>query len=182
MAEKNNFVDSLGRNATPLLLLAGGAIAYFKIVLPLLKGIKDTAQGASNLFNPFTDSEEDLKNQAAVNLTKNQDFFDPDYLVQLMKTNTCLTLTTYGQKLYSKIIYDAKGVFNDNEEAIYGVFRTLKTKTQVSSLAKGFFDIYKLDLYGFLENVLNLSELGKISEIVNKLPIGITDSKGNIIK
>jgi hypothetical protein len=181
-AQKSNFVDQIGRNAVPLLILGAGGIVIFKIVLPLLKGLKDTAAGASSLLNPFTDSEQDIKDQAAVNATKNEDFFDPDYLVQLMKKNQCLTLTTYGQKTYSKIIYDAKGVFNDNEEAIYGVFRTLKCKTQVSSLSKGFFDLYKVDLYGFLENVFNLNELGKISEICNKLPIGITDGKGNILK
>lgn len=183
MAEsKNNFIDQIGKNAVPLLILTGGGILIFKVVLPLLKGIKDTAQGASDLFNPFTDSEQDKKDKAAIEVTKNENYFDPSYYAELMKKNYCLILTPSGQKTYSKIIYDAKGIFNDDESAVYGVFRALKCKTQISSLAKGFFDMYKTDLYAFLENVFNLEELGQLSEICNKLPIGISDSKGNILK
>lgn len=179
MAEnKSNFVDQIGRNAVPLLILAGGAIAIFKIIIPLINSVK--SPGGS--LNPFADSEQDKKDKAAIEVTKNENFFDPTFYQELMKKNYCLILTPSGQKTYAKIIYDAKGVFNDDEAAIYGVFRALKCKTQISSLAKGFFDNYKVDLYGFLENVLNLEELGKISEIVNKLPIGISDSKGNILK
>jgi hypothetical protein len=179
MAEqKSNFIDQIGRNATPLLLLAGGAIAYFKIILPLINSVKNPAGS----LNPFADSQQDIKDKEQIIITKNENYFDSSYLTELIKKNTCLTLTAYGQKLYAKIIYNAKGLFNDNEAAIYGVFRTLKTKTQVSSLSQGFFDMYKTDLYGFMENFLNLEELGKISEICNKLPIGITDANGNIIK
>lgn len=177
-SNQSNFVDQIGRNAVPLLILAGGAIAIFKIIIPLINSVKNP----TGSLNPFADSEQDKKDKEAVNVTKNENFFDPTYYQDIMKSNYCLILTPSGQKTYAKIIYDAKGYFNDDEAAIYGVFRALKCKTQISSLAKGFFDMYKTDLYAFLENVFNLEELGQLSEICNKLPIGISDSKGNILK
>lgn len=179
MAEqKSNFVDQIGRNAVPLLILAGGGIAIFKIIIPLINSV--SKPGGS--LNPFADSEKDKKDKAAVEQLTNENYFDSSYYQDLMKNNTVLILTPSGQKTYSKILYNAKGIFNDDEAAVYGVFRALKCKTQISSLAKGFFDLYKTDLYGYLENFLNVNELGTIAEITNKLPIGICDSKGNILK
>ena len=168
---KNSFIDVLGRNATPILLLAGGAIAYFKILKPIL-----------NKFEPSQAHKNDVKE---IEQLKNENYFDVDYSNELKKQNVILSLSDYGQKTYSKIIYDAKGLpylTNDDEAAVYGVFRALKSKTQISVLSGYFFMMYKKDLKTFLQSFLNEKEFGNVATICNKLPIGITDNNGNILK
>ena len=168
---KNSFIDVLGRNATPILLLAGGAIAYFKILKPIL-----------SKFEPSQAHKNDIKE---IEQLKNENYFDVDYSNELKKQNVILSLSESGLKTYSKIIYDAKGIpylTNDDEAAVYGVFRALKSKTQVSVLAGYFFRMYNKDLKTFLQSFLNEKEFGNVATICNKLAIGITDNNGNILK
>ena len=175
MAEKNNFVDSLGRNATPLLLLAGGAIAYFKIIKPIIDKISDP-------FGKGDQHKDDLKN---IELLKTEGYFDPGFKNDLKQNNTILSLTPYGQKLYAEKIYKAKGVpylTNDDEAAVYGVFRALNSKTQISYLSEYFINRYNKDLKTYLQSFLNQNEFGNVATICNKLPIGITDNNGKILK
>jgi hypothetical protein len=175
MAAKNNFVDSLGRNATPILLLAGGAIAYFKIIKPLIDKISDP-------FGKGQTHKDDVKN---IEQLKTENYFDPDFKNELLRNNVILTLTDYGAKLYAEKIYKAKGIpylTNDDEAAVYGVFRSLKSKTQVSYLAETFFKMYNKDLKAFLQSFLNNNEFGNVATICNKLKIGITDNSGNILR
>lgn len=176
--QQSNIIDQIGKNAVPLMMLAGAGIVIFKVVLPLINSVS-SSKGS---LNPFADSEQDVKDKNNIQELQNQNYFDPSYYQNLMKNNVVLILTPSGINKYAKIIHDAKGYFNDDESAVYGVFRALKTKTQISSLSKGFFDLYKTDLFGYLQNFLNLNEMGIVAEICNKLPIGITDNSGNIIK
>lgn len=76
-------------------------------------------------------------------------------------------------------IYFAMGNFSDDESAIYGVFRSLGTQSQVSFLAARFADMYKVDLLEFLKrgrnqynpaSGLNADELAVVLNIVNQLP------------
>jgi len=67
-------------------------------------------------------------------------------------------------------IYRAHSWYNDNEEAIYGVFRKLQTQSQVSSLSKAFQAKYKEDLYYWLKNILSAGELATVLKIVNAKP------------
>jgi hypothetical protein len=169
--QKNSFIDSIGRNATPILLLAGGAIAYFKIIKPIL--------------NKFGTSEQHKNDVKEIEQLKTENYFDIDYSNELKRNNIILTLNDYGKQTYSKIIWDAKGIpylTNDDEAAVYGVFRALKSKTQVSVLAGYFFQKYNKDLKTFLQSFLNQNEFGNVATICNKLPIGITDNNANILK
>jgi hypothetical protein len=175
MAAKNSFVDSLGRNATPLLLLAGGAIAYFKIIKPIIDKVSDP-------FGKGEQHKDDVKN---VEQLKTEGYFDPGYKNDLKQNNVILSLTPYGQKLYAEKIYNAKGIpylTNDNEGAVYGVFRALNSKTQISYLAEYFINRYNKDLKAYLQSFLNQNEFGNVATICNKLPIGITDNNGKILK
>lgn len=172
MKKGNNFIDSLGRNATPILLLAGGAIAYFKIIKPIIDKISD----------PFGKSEQHKDDVKEIEQLKNENYFDPQYKDDLKRNNVILSLTPYGQKTYGQIIYNAKGFFNDDESAVYGVFRALKSKTQISYLSEWFFYTYKQDLKAYLQSFLNENEFGNVATICNKLPIGISDNNGNILK
>ncbi len=69
---------------------------------------------------------------------ENQNYFDPDWYKQFLSKGNPLILTESTSKQYSETIYNAMGIFNDNENAVYGVFEQLKTKSQVSWLAKKF--------------------------------------------
>lgn len=69
----------------------------------------------------------------------------------------------------AEIIYDAMGWINDDEDAIYAVFRQLKAKTQVSWMADVFFQKYNADLYQYLRGRMSDSEMDIIHGIVNNL-------------
>ena len=71
----------------------------------------------------------------------------------------------------------AKGIFNDNEDAIYSVFRTLEYQSQVSQIAAEFLKLTKLELLTYLESFMNQKELAQIADIINVLPLGITPKK-----
>jgi len=50
------------------------------------------------------------------------------------------------------------------------VFEQLKTKSQVSWLAKKFFEKYDISLLEYLRTYFNDSEMAKVAAIINKLP------------
>ena len=68
-------------------------------------------------------------------------------------------------------IDDAAGYFNDNEEAIYSVFRSLTTQSQVPFVADAFRKKYTKDLYFFLKDTLSENELTNIANIINAKPV-----------
>jgi len=72
-------------------------------------------------------------------------------------------------KKFAKQISDSWGILNDDEQAVYNVFRQLKTPEQVSEVA----DFYQLltgkDLYQDLFHRLSDSELSTVNQIVSKL-------------
>jgi len=69
----------------------------------------------------------------------------------------------------AKIVYDAKGYFTEDENAVFGVFSAFRYKTQVSHLAKVFFDMYKKDLRSYILETLNESEIERLNSITSKL-------------
>ena len=110
------------------------------------------------------DDAEDAK--AETLLEKN--FWSPRYVEQFGKQKVTF-LKSESAKQFAKQLWDAGGTFNDDEQAMYGVFRQLKTKVQVSQLAKVFFNMYGQDLAQYLANHLNNDELAIIYGITNKL-------------
>ena len=81
-----------------------------------------------------------------------------------------LLLTQSGATAYVNDLWNATGTFNDDEEMIYGVFRAMKTKSQVASLAKRFNQLKAKDLYGYLSDYLSDSELLKVKGIIDQKP------------
>jgi len=84
---------------------------------------------------------------------------------------------------YAQQIYDAFGFFGDDEAVIFGIFRSLKTQSQVAWLAKAFKEKYKTDLLTFLQkgskttqymrpvsSGLNASEMTQIINIIKSKP------------
>ena len=79
-------------------------------------------------------------------------------------------LTQAGAAAYVDTLWDATGYLNDDEEQIYGVFRAMKTKSQVAALAKRFNQLKNKDLYGYLSDYLNEAELLKVKGIIDQKP------------
>ena len=140
----------------PNLLLIGGVAAMVLIV-----GGKITS-----LFSFGKDSAEEKANAAQLQQLNNSNVFSPNYY----KGKSGAPLITVAKAFeLAKIIYDAKGYFNDDEAAVYGVFQQLSYKTQVSFFAEKFFDKYKVSLLGYLQSFLNETEMATVAGIVNKL-------------
>jgi hypothetical protein len=81
-----------------------------------------------------------------------------------------LLLTMAGAAAYVDDLWDATGYFNDDEDKIYGVFRAMKTKSQVAALAKRFNQLKSKDLYSYLDEYLNDEELLKVKAIIDQKP------------
>jgi len=122
--------------------------------------------GAGKLTSLFSFGGTDPKDNAALSQLQNSNVFSPNYYKQFGNAHL---LTVASARGLNKIIFDAKGYFNDDEAAVYGVFGQLTYKTQVSFLADQFFLVYKQSLYGFLQNMFNDKELAQVAIIVNKL-------------
>lgn len=81
-----------------------------------------------------------------------------------------LLLTQAGAAAYVDDLWNATGYFNDDEEAIYGVFRAMRTQSQISALAKRFNQLKNQDLYSYLRNYLNDNEMLTVKKIIDQKP------------
>ena len=79
-------------------------------------------------------------------------------------------LTQAGAAAYVQDLWDATGIFNDDEEKIYGVFRAMRTQSQIAALAKRFNQLKTKDLYGYLKGYLNEAELLTLKGIIDQKP------------
>ena len=101
--------------------------------------------------------------------------FDMNYLTDVQKwvaPKGIQVLDKEAAKKLAKVIKEAKGTFNDDEEAIKNVFgKKLRDKTQVASLSKAFYSLYKKDMWQYLNSFLSQSELKQyVTKYVSRLP------------
>ena len=109
----------------------------------------------------------DEKDEAAASLVEDKgNIFSPNYW---KGKKGAKILTTNVARDMSKRIYNAAGTFNDNEEAVYGVFRQLTYKTQLSWLSYMFYKQYGEDLLQYITNFMNADELATVKQITSKL-------------
>lgn len=101
-------------------------------------------------------------------------FWNPNYWQQ--SQNYSYAISTAQAQGYAKQIYDAFGMFNDCEECVIAVFRSLRTKANVSFLAYVFQQQYGQDLLSFLrgglwpQDRLSDEDVAGINSYVNSLP------------
>jgi len=138
-------------------VIIGGV--YFLVILPILKKLGIIkAPETSPINDPFS---------GVAFLAK-------------IPVGTLLLTSATASKL-AKIIYNAFGLFGDDEAAVIGVFRQLKTQSQVAALAKKFSEIYKTDLLEYMRNGkqgaqqtywsgLSESIINQIKDLVSKKP------------
>lgn len=82
-------------------------------------------------------------------------------------------LTVASAKGFAKDIRDSWGIFDDDENKIYSVFRALKDHVQVSQVAyQYYYDPKggKINLIDDLKSRLSKEEVGQVMEIVKKMP------------
>lgn len=101
--------------------------------------------------------------------------FDMNYLTDVQKwvaPKSIRVLDDLNAKRLAKIIKEAKGTFNDDEDAVKDVFsKKLRDKTQVASLSKAFYELYKKDMWQYLNSFLSQSEMKSyVSNYVKRLP------------
>lgn len=154
MAKQNQDI-----NPNTILAVGGLALLFFggRAILQKL-GIVQTA----------SDQAAAMETQAQMQQLSTGNYFDPDY----WRTGGAgtLLLTVGAAQNYAAILKNAKGILNDDESAVYGVFQSLKTRSQVSFLAMVFFQQYGQSMLGFLQSFLNESEMTTVAKITNKLP------------
>jgi hypothetical protein len=101
--------------------------------------------------------------------------FDMNYLTDVQKwvaPKGIQILDEASTKKLAKIIKEANGTFNDDEDAVKDVFgKKLRDKTQIASLSKTFYQLYKKDMWQHLNSFLSQSEMKEyVSKYVNRLP------------
>jgi hypothetical protein len=101
--------------------------------------------------------------QATVNT---QEYFKPTYFSSQPKS---MLLSDATAKRLAEAIHNAWGIFNDAEEKIYGVFRSLTYIPQVSQIAFYYFSEFGEDLAGDLISKLSKAELQTVYNIIQKL-------------
>lgn len=136
-------------------ILPVGALVIVYLVLKRVGLVKDTGQEQRQ--------EEQLF----------KDYFSPTYLQRMYQTGGRIQLLTQTNvRQIAKDLYDSKGVFNDDEQKLYGTIKRFKFKSQVSQAADVFFTTYKKDLASYLSTFLNDQELQRIYNYLDQLPSG----------
>lgn len=133
-----------------------GAV-YFLLIKPVLESV-----GVLQTKDDKAKAE-----QTAANSTSLNNPFNPRYY-QDRGTGSQL-LTKASAEAMAEQLYKAVGTFYDDENAVYGVLRQLKYKTQVSFLADVFYKKYGIDLYNLLERNFGSNELSVVNNIVSNL-------------
>lgn len=149
------------------LLIYGAAFAlgYFGIIRPILKKVG------------IVKSAEDILVINQSNVPNKDNPFSSAFYKYGGAGTKLLTVAAADQ--YAARIYGAMGYVYDDEAAVYSVFRSLSTQSQVSFLAERFRIKYGIDLLEFLKkgknqfnaaSGLNSDELATVINIVTKLP------------
>lgn len=123
-------------------------------------------------------SQESAKQEKNVKALDSLEEFKPGYGSKMAEHNGWkkviqTLLTTAGAHALAARIKKAKGIFNDDELAVYSAFKTVRNKAQVSQLAETFQREYGMDLVEFLRDFMNEKELARVFDLVEILPTGL---------
>ncbi len=97
------------------------------------------------------------------------DAFDPTYWEEISKKQKVALLKKDAVKKYSDQIANAPSIWNDDEDAVYTALDR-RSKVQISQIADQFAQDNKKRLFDFLNDLLDTSEMDKVSSIVNSKP------------
>ena len=89
-----------------------------------------------------------------------------------------MVYTPEAAKKRARIIYNANSWYNDDENAIYGVFRDAKSWAHVSRITEAFKSLYNKDLFFFLRDILSDSEMAIVTKIIQDKRPAVYSSLG----
>lgn len=151
------------------LFTVGAVVAGVIVVVLIGKKLADIVGGFGGALG-LTDTEADKKAANAISGAEAKDYFSPSFLKKAPLGAKVVLLTQASANAKAKRIYDAIGIFTDNENEIVGAFNDLTTKSQVSFLAQAFKNLYKQDLLNFLRTKLDTqSQKEALTTILNRL-------------
>jgi hypothetical protein len=73
-------------------------------------------------------------------------------------------------KKFADTLYNAKGIFKDDENSVLDIFRNLQTQFQVSQLAVFFSFFYKKDMLAYMKTFMDDDNLKEVLEIIKNYP------------
>lgn len=62
------------------------------------------------------------------------------------------------------------GIWNDDEDAVYGIFREMSNKAQISQTAEKYYEMYGWDLLSVIDDYFNKEEMAFLYTIINQKP------------
>lgn len=111
-------------------------------------------------------------NKAKVKVIDNLDIFNKQKCLELNKQYpNAKKLSNSEIQDLSKKLYDAKGFFNDDENAVYSVFQSIPYKSYICQLTVAFESLYNKNLINYLD-FLNADEKSKIFDYIGKMKPG----------
>ena len=115
------------------------------------------------------------KMNPATNGLRSENAFDIHYLSKVLQNvnKEVLVLKTSTASKYADQINKAWGAWyqgGDDENKVYGVFRKLKDKVQVSQVAKSYQDNHSKNLIDTLKDRFDTTEIKEVLKIVQQLP------------
>jgi hypothetical protein len=140
-------------------LLIGGYLAYNK----LFGKSKEEKEAAKAL------QEQEKTNNIWAGVASLQKTIKPTQTIKLLLYNDSV--------IKAEKINDAWGTFNDDEEAVYAIFRSLRYQTQVASIVDAYKKLYNKDLLTTLKSNLSDSEFNEVINIIGTKPLGIENKK-----
>lgn len=160
----NNTNNNNGLNGNTLLIVGGVAVAGI-LIYNIYDSIRKGLGGLSK------DNEE-----AGITISA----WNGNYWKELNKTKDVLIFGGSTADALVLQLANYQGVFSDDFNAVMGVIKRCKTKTQLSFLVDKFFQKYNIDLYTFLKEGnssipwfgqgLSNDHLTEINSYVKKLP------------
>jgi hypothetical protein len=152
----------MNRTVFIYILLAILALVFLFVVLRRVGLIKSkTAKQTEKKLDEIKQEKKTSKN-----IINKSEYFKPSFWKQFPQTVLLNEIEAVNK---ADDIYQAWGLFNDDEEEIYGVFRSLTNKAQVSQLADQYQKAYKTDLAGAIIDKLNDNEAQKVFQITDAL-------------
>lgn len=156
-------------------LILGGAVlavAYFAILKPVTDklGLTQTQKDKA---------EAELNEEASNNSGWNPNFWK-DY--QKRTSQIVMLKRDAATTAIAKKIYDAWGLFSDNDQAINSAIRQLRSQVQLSQVVAKYAELYNQDLltrlkapWWYLKDGLTTEQFAAVSRIVTALPINVSN-------
>ena len=154
-------LPKLDKNEKLIILGALGiGVLYFGLLNPLLHflGVKTSADSIS------------LDQQAA----NPGSFWQPYFYKNISNP---ILLTRASAEALANEIYNSAGFWNDDEDKVKAIFKSLRFQTQVSFLSDIFYQLYGADLLSWLRGGLwpqdrfSDADISEITKFLSKLPV-----------